>query len=211
MTTRESSAVLTRNGEIELARSIENAQRGLAEAVAGSPAALQALRGVLAQAKQDSADAAQLFLGFGEDWAEAQRTLDELLSTVRCLQARREPGGQREEARAALVRDLLTARLSGQAVDRLVQALEARMQMRGRGQGALATTISALRDCRKTYESAKAALVRANMGLVFTMANRRTHPGLSVFDLVQEGSIGLMRAVDRFDHRRGFKFGTYAG
>lgn len=211
MTTRETSAVLTRKGEIELARRIENAQRGLAEAVAGSLPALQALRSVIAQAKQGPADAAQLFLGFGEDWAEAERALDELLTTVRRLQTRQDPGTQREEARAALVRDLLSARLSRQAVDRLVRELEARRQTPRRGQSALTKTISTLSTCRETYESAKAALVRANMGLVFTMANRRTHPGLSVFDLVQEGSIGLMRAVDRFDHRRGFKFGTYAG
>jgi RNA polymerase primary sigma factor len=52
--------------------------------------------------------------------------------------------------------------------------------------------------------------VEANQGLVVMMARKRLDQGLALADLVQEGSIGLMHAADRFDHRRGFRFSTYA-
>ncbi len=209
MKIRETTATLSREAEIELAQRIESARLRLAQTVARSPAALRAFRGLLEHAKQGQAEAAQLFLGFGEDWNETERAIDGLLATVQRLQARKEPGSRRKEGRAELVRTLIEARPSRQAVDWLVGALGARLQTQGHG--ALAKTIATLTSCRETYEDAKAALVRANMGLVFSMAHKRSEMGLATPDLVQEGSMGLMRAVDKFDHRRGIKFGTYAG
>ncbi len=57
---------------------------------------------------------------------------------------------------------------------------------------------------------AKKELTEANLRLVVSLGKRYTNHGLGFLDLIQEGNIGLMRAIDKFDYRRGYKFSTYA-
>jgi len=74
----------------------------------------------------------------------------------------------------------------------------------------LARRLARLDDLQQRYDKAKRDLAAGNLRLVVSIAKRYRHRGLSFLDLIQEGNSGLMRAVDKFEHARGFKFSTYA-
>jgi RNA polymerase primary sigma factor len=199
--------LLTRDGEVVLARRIEEAEGRIVRALVASRSAVQELCEIGNELQAGKLRARDVTRNPAdeEDEEAARALLLQLFGAVNELRrAHAREARPRAAKRAKACTALEEMRLTRAVLVRVVARLR-RMVARP-AEATLATVRAAERDA----DRAKAELIEANLRLVVSIARKHTGQGLQLADLIQEGNIGLMRAVDKFDYKRGFKFSTYA-
>jgi len=204
--------VMSRDEELEAAIRIATLQRGYWAALLAYPSFIPGILSLVEESLGGGKNQDKLPLEEMAAMNEASRRLRD-----RDLVAHQKAY---EVARAALAEKLARLDLDGVASEQILADLKTIEA----GQGhAITMKVKLPRSGSRPFQSyakkarrehqalwmVKNAFVRANLRLVVTIARRFNHGRMPFQDLIQEGNIGLMKAVDRFDHRKGFRFSTY--
>jgi len=212
-----SAPLLTREGETVLARKIEEAELEVAYTLLESRAAVRELMAIAEDLEEDRVSPRDVTRNASEETAAAEAAARTLLlkqfSPIRSLGtalARRRPGrplgAVMKRARAAVVE----IRFARSVIDRVVRRLRESEEEADDYSPALRNTLLSIQRAEQRADAARGQLIESNLRLVVALAKRHMNQGLQLLDLVQEGNIGLMKAVEKFDYRRGYKFSTYA-
>jgi len=207
--------------ELELCRQVESAQHRLAAALLAVPAAASRLSELAAAVRKGTAisdgllqspdgrrlrgpemTAALNSLGRARRQAAALAHVDRALGAIRGAARRRKELQQKAERLLASIEGTVPEVMLRPALIETTAA-DIAAAPDGAGGDRVRSRLGELREL-------KGRLMQANLRLVVSIAKRYRYTSLSVLDLVQEGNLGLIKAVDRFQYRRGFKFSTYA-
>jgi RNA polymerase primary sigma factor len=194
---------------VELSQRIEAGERDALQALLGSVHAAPPLRALAVEVRDGRVLPSALVRNASEDADEESNIvrLSRLLErAASAAGARPAPGDKtgerRKRRRTRLAEELSAERFERSVFDRMARALRSR--------SADERTRRAFARGRRQAQRAVHEFVGANFGLVVTYARRFVGQGLDMHDLVQEGQLGLIRAVEKFDWRRGHRFSTYA-
>jgi len=199
------TSVLDLEQEIGIARSIVSAERAVIAALVESPRGARVLADRHAALESGSLDIRTILLNpdqQGLDLGDATERVKAALATVAGSLGHH---GLGDTPLGPAIDALAAARLDADFLEAVVAEL--RVLPRSGEDAAACVTIE---RARGELERAKQRLVVGNLRLVVLFARKYLGRGVSLLDLVQEGNLGLMRAADKFDHTRGFRFSTYA-
>ncbi len=212
--------LLTRDDEVVLSRRIEDGEKIILEAILSSRLGCDELLRVAKELEKrklrvtdvvrnaedeevDDADDQEQVVRLGRVFERASKVhaLPQPPKAPVRRTTRKPTAAERE--RAEVFAQLLELRLHRSVVARA----ERRMREGGVSEQALRRRVG---EGRRAADAAKSKMIEANLRLVVSFAKKHINQGVQLLDLIQEGNIGLMRAVDKFDYRRGYKFSTYA-